>query len=908
MFQTIYKIFFLFFITNIIYCQSVPAIQGSVFDEQNLPLELVSVAFLKQKDSTLINYTITDSNGYFSMTDVPKGNITVQISFMGFNTFKKDITYNSTPINLKTIILKESPSVLDAVTISAVVPVQVKKDTLAFNASSFKVNPDDNLESLLTKLPGLEIESDGKVVAQGNQVTRIFVDGKEFFGGDPALVLKNLSADAIEKVEIIDKKSEDAELTGVDDGNKEMIINFTLKKSKKNMGFGKLAAGMGLDSRYFSNLNYNKFNPKTQISLIGKFNNINITGSNIQGFLENANGIADEDDDDTNNTPKTRSLSGYLKTEVAGAHFGHEFKDKVDVNADYFYNLSDNQGASSSKRVSFTNANNFDFASEDTFNRLSKNHNFNFNYKHRANKNNRLIVRGKLNATENISNDTKNGTFTNSNGELTTTNQQNLHNNNTRNTANFNIDYYQKLQKNGRSFNTGFNTVLNSQKRENNQYTFTVRNLHKTTPTEREIETVRDEKFNNNNYNFNFRFTEPIIDKHYFKLQSFLRFKTEKEDIYQLKNTITDNEEELLTFKYKHLENSFQTRFAHNYVSPKLNIFSALELQDLSRNFGIITEPSITKHLFFLNPISNILYKPKKGHKYRLAYKKVIRNPRKHESSTVVNDLNPFYIRQGNPNLKAEKMNEIALTANVFNFKSSTTFYSRILYQHATDAIVQSIDIDDSFVRTRSYQNSGNRKVFTTNFSLSKKLKGLGVRYTLKNKNAYRTSNSIINLELNDVTSKDFFVGLLLENSNKNVVDLKFGADYSVNNTNFSLEEDLNRTYRQQKYFSMFDYDLTSKLNINTQFDYIVFSDNQFSSNTTLPIWSAAFSYNLSKNKKNICKLLLIDLLNKNVDVYRRSTTNYFEETTSESLGRYVILSYTYKLNSKPKKQKRNNT
>ena len=148
-------LFFLF--SNIIYCQPAP-IKGQVVDEQNNPLEFVSVALLKQKDSTLINYTITDTKGDFSITEAPKDSLLVQLSYMGFLTHTHNIVYNNTPLDLKIITLKESPNVLDAVTISAVVPVQVKKDTIAFNAGSFKVNPDDNLETLLKKLPWLEIE------------------------------------------------------------------------------------------------------------------------------------------------------------------------------------------------------------------------------------------------------------------------------------------------------------------------------------------------------------------------------------------------------------------------------------------------------------------------------------------------------------------------------------------------------------------------------------------------------------------------------------------------------------------------------------------------------------------------------------------------------------------------------
>lgn len=258
-------------------------IKGTVTDEFKTPLEMVSVAVLSPKDSTFLSYTTTDIKGFFHLNDIPKDSILVQFNLLGFSPFSKKIVYKNKLIDLKTIVLKEDISSLDEIIIAAVVPIQIKKDTVSFNANSFKVNYDDNIEGLLSKLPGIEIE-EGKIVTQGTTVTKIMIDGKEFFGGDPSIVLKNISADAIAKIEVIDKKSDEEELTGVSDGNKEVVINFTLKKTNKNRGFGKLSAGIGLDNRYFSNANYNQFNAKTQLSIIGKFNNINITGSNIQVF------------------------------------------------------------------------------------------------------------------------------------------------------------------------------------------------------------------------------------------------------------------------------------------------------------------------------------------------------------------------------------------------------------------------------------------------------------------------------------------------------------------------------------------------------------------------------------------------------------------------------------------------
>ena len=262
--QLLSLLFFNLTITFASFGQDNPSIKGKIVGSDKVPLEYVSIAVLQQKDSLYINSAITDAKGDFSIYNLPQDSLIVQINYVGYQVYFKNIVYNNQSIDFKTITLSEDTSMLDEVVLTVTVPIQIKNDTIAYNANSFKTNPGDNIDALLGKLPGVEIDSDGQVLAQGEPVTRIFVDGKEFFGGDPSIVLKNLSADAISKIEVIDKKSDEAELTGVDDGNKEVVINFTLKKTKKNRGFGKLSGGAGLDSRYFSNVNYNQFSSKTQ--------------------------------------------------------------------------------------------------------------------------------------------------------------------------------------------------------------------------------------------------------------------------------------------------------------------------------------------------------------------------------------------------------------------------------------------------------------------------------------------------------------------------------------------------------------------------------------------------------------------------------------------------------------------
>lgn len=881
-------------------------IKGIVVDEAKVPLELVSVAVLNPKDKTFLTYTTTDEKGIFYLGDVPKDSILIQFNLLGFKSFSKKLVYNNKLIDLKTIILKEEVNSLDEIIIAAVIPVQIKKDTISFNANSFKVNHDDNIEGLLNKLPGIEIE-EGKVVAQGNTVTKIFVDGKEFFGGDPSIVLKNLSADAISKIEVIDKKSDEAELTGVSDGNKEVVINFTLKKSKKNRGFGKVASGVGLDNRYFSNLNYNQFNSKNQLSVIGKFNNINITGSNIQSFLQNADGIADDSDDDSENDfiKPQRNLSGFLRTAVAGIHYGKEIKKKESLNADYFYNSSENSGISNTSRVFFSNSNNFNYKSDNSYLNTTDNHNLNFNYQNKSNKTNSLKIKGRFFSDKRASNLYREGLFFNPDDELVTSNDNKSMNHNNRSYGNLNLNYYHRLPKKGRSFNTGFNIVINNSARINNQNTFITRNLNKSNPFNTNFEIKRDEDIKTTNLNLRFKYTEPLGGNHYFNTEGIAQLLSGKEHTNQSRETTkTTTVLDDIQFNYEYIEHSFKTKLSHSYNKSVLNISSGIELQTLQRNFGEINKTSFIREELYVNPFFFFQYKPKRGKKYRFTYRKFIRAPRPTQTNPFLNDLNPFSIRTGNPDLKTEKTNSFLLIANINDLKSTISFNARLQYLHSQDAIIRNVSIDEDFIRTSSFQNNGTKERFLAQFNFGKKVNSLGLRFNIKNRFKYNTVNSVVNFDLNKVVSEDFLTSFIVQNSRKRKMDLKAGVTYQINNTSFSIENNLNRKYTTQKYFGMIDFDLSKRLNFNTQFDYIIYADNNFSIRQELPIWNAAMSYSLT-SKNNIVKLVFIDLLNRNIDVFRRSTLNYFEETNLQSLGRYIVFSYTYRLNNGYKKKKK---
>ena len=303
------------------------SVEGSVVEKEGEALPYASVLLLQPKDSSLLAATTSSDQGVFLFEGVQKGNYILKITYLGYSPYLKSISLpvKSTRLQLGKIVLQAMDTQLEAVTIVGEhEAVLVKEDTVVFRAGSYHTRPNANVEQLLKKLPGLELQPDGSVKVQGQTVTRIFVDGKEFFGGNVQMATKNLPADAIERVEVIDGKSEEAQFSGIDDGQREKIINLTLKKQRKDVGFGKAMAGFGTHNRYTGHASYNRFSEKEQLSLMGMSNNINI--QDLAG--------GDEAREGTGSAAAT-SQPGQQTFHRGGGHLFHQLNAKTSVIASY---------------------------------------------------------------------------------------------------------------------------------------------------------------------------------------------------------------------------------------------------------------------------------------------------------------------------------------------------------------------------------------------------------------------------------------------------------------------------------------------------------------------------------------------------------------------------------------------
>ncbi|MDE7024731.1 MAG: TonB-dependent receptor, partial [Paramuribaculum sp.] len=254
-------------------------ITGIVKDDIGEPLPQATLRLLTAKDSTFVKGVKTNTSGAYRFTGVKSGKYLIETSYVGFATNITPVTLAKNDITVNAIQLSESSIQLKDVTVTAVkTQIKVMEDTVEFNADSYKTQPNAVVEDLLKRLPGVEVDSDGKITANGKSVTKILIDGKEFFSDDPKVASKNLPVNMIDKLQVVDRKSDLARLTGVDDGEDETVINLTVKKDMKNGYFGNVEAGYGTENRYTGSFNVNKFWNGNQITLLGNFNNTNELG------------------------------------------------------------------------------------------------------------------------------------------------------------------------------------------------------------------------------------------------------------------------------------------------------------------------------------------------------------------------------------------------------------------------------------------------------------------------------------------------------------------------------------------------------------------------------------------------------------------------------------------------------
>ncbi|MCF6222845.1 MAG: TonB-dependent receptor [Flavobacteriaceae bacterium] len=869
-------------------------IEGKVFDKESNPLEFAAVAVINPADSILISYASVDKNGKFILKNVTEGKRIFQVNFIGYKTYQKIITFNNKPMNMGVIIL-EGANELDEVIVNVITPITVKKDTVAYNTKAFKVRVDDTVEDLLKKLPGVEVDASGKITAQGEEVTKIYVDGKEFFSGDPTIATKNLSADAIKSVELIDEKSEKSRVSGVNDSERVKVINLKLKDDRKVNDFGKFQGGYGTDDRYLGSLNYNRFSKKLQTSIIGKMNNVNTSGSDISEIMvfNTGGGRAFFSGSPTPN-------SGFVTTGVGGLNLGYEIEKDQNLNADYFYNYTNTTtGDVISTRTEFIGdieiLSEGKRRSENTNNR----HSLNFNYRDRSNKLSSLYIDGGANLSANNGNSINTLDKFNGDGELDL--QSIGLTDNKSNNANGNIRYdftkrFNDKSKRHITSKGGFNSSKSSSTSNNNQLNkFSISDPDDTYEIKQDIK--REQDLDNLGLNLNINYIEPITEKHLIDIGVGVNYKTIDDDVNQtkLENDVVQNP--LIYTQYYDITD-LSGGVKYKYDNDKFTFSIGASILNQNQKFGLTNDLGFNNSYTNILPTVRVRYRPKRGKFMRFSLNRSIDLPSLNQVTPVINDFNPLFILQGNPNLTPEDRYSLSAIYINHNFATGFSLFTRISYDYTSNTIVNSEFTDISTnIRYSSFENLGDRNNFNIRTNFSNRIKSWGLRYSIRVSGTYSEYMSIINFENNETQSKDGTLGLSLENNKKDKIDAMIGANWTQNYTTFTTGNNADRDFLQQSYYVKSDWNVTDRFNLNSQFKFDIYSDSNFGANQVVPIWNASISYAMLKSKSLTVMLSALDILNKNIGIERNSSDNYFEEIQKDVLGNYYMLSLTYNLN-----------
>jgi hypothetical protein len=769
-------------------------------------------------------------------------------------------------------------NLLDEVIVNAIVPIKIKQDTVAFNTKAFKIKQDDNVEDLIKKLPGVQIGTDGTVNAQGEDVTKILVDGKEFFNNDMTIALKNLNADAIKSVQIIDEESDDARTTGIKDGEKSKIINLVLKEDKKSGYFGKLGVGIGTNDRYTSNFDLNRFTKSSQLALFGSLNNINNTGATV--FRRDGS--------------RGGSNSGYLTTGTAGANYNYEFKKDLNFNLDYHYGYSDREEEESSKRTEFTEDEVFTSERENNSQNISNNHNINFSLRDRSKEGEYLEFRGNFKNDKRESDSNNSTVYFNENDSEETNSDRTTRSEDERNNGSLKFSFRRKLNEKGRNLRVRSGISFSDNNDMNFQKSLNKFNISDNVSyTESNEIATRDEKNKGLNYDVSFRYMEPIIEHHLISFSSSVRNENDDESLDETK-TINEIVQNPFIYQLDYNKQVYNNQLGYVFSKDKIQVYLSGGLETMKQRLDVDSESIIDEKYNNILPRATVSYEYKKGKRIRFRYNKETSLPSANQVTPIVNDFNPLYVTVGNITLTPEKEDNYSVMFHSHEFKRATSFFSYIGYTKITNAIVTSRSIDNNYIQYSTFENYGTKSRFRGRLNLSKKINNIGLRYTLRGGADLNDYTTIIDNAYNDTKSKSWNFGLSLSNENKNKFDLTVGAKFDFNKTTYSLQGK-DRDYVKQNYYTKFDWDFTNSLTFDTQFDFSLYTDNNFDSQS-IPIWNMGVEYAFLKGKRGNLKFQIFDILDKDLGIERTSSDNYFEETFKTNLGTYAMLSFTYSL------------
>ncbi|MEZ0130086.1 outer membrane beta-barrel protein, partial [Flavobacterium sp. LBUM151] len=702
------SLFFLFcFAAN---AQNDIVIKGTVLDvNTQVPLELATVYFTTVKDSTVIEYATTDKNGAFRLStkkyDKP---VVLKVSYQGYQTFYEDQKGLLESKDFGKIYLFESINALDNVVIkSEAPPITIKKDTLEFNAASYKVRPDSNVETLLKQLPGVDVDSDGKVTVNGREVTQFLVNGKTFFDKDGAIALKNLPAEIIKKIQVSDFKTKKEELSKQESTSDYSSINITIDEKKNKGYFGKILGGYGSDDRYESSLIMNFFNNKQKISVLASSNNINSTGFAMDEVFDNMGGGRNAKSGGSN----SGGGKGITQSNLIGLNYSDDWSEKLAAMGSYNFSNSVNKNDSKSDQRNFLPDGDILTSAASTSRNENTGNKANAELEYKIDPTMRLVVSPKISQSRSNSTSSSSSFSEDENGESLNESTAKSYSESTNTSFSNAINFNKSFKKKSRNLSFVF---TNNNTNSDSDGLNVSETIFYQDPTKENEERNQNNKRRsiNNAYSADIEYTEPVTDS------LRIRFGSD----FDWANTLNDEK----TFDFDpstQLYTSFNDSLS-NYTTSRQNSISpkvGLTLQKSKFTINLNSRTAIIdfyNHSLYLNNITDldkkyilpfgdfqIRYKFSRSKNLTFKYDYSNALPSSTQLMPVLDLSNPLNTIVGNPNLKPIEKNSANFNFKNYDFRTRSGYNFYVKGDYYNNDVVTISIYDDSGKRNTTYAN-----------------------------------------------------------------------------------------------------------------------------------------------------------------------------------------------------------
>jgi hypothetical protein len=885
-------------------------IDGTIMDSVlKKTLTYATVSLANAKDSSLINFTRANEDGFFQFKNIVPGKYLLSVSYIGYQPLWLGLKMGTTnKLSLGNIYLTDASQISSVTVTARRPPVVINGDSIEFNSENFKTVPNAVVEDMLKKMPGIEVDKAGGITVNGKSVTKVYVNGKEFFTGDPKMATRNLPADAVDKIQVYDRKSDQAMFTGIDDGNEETAINIKTKKDRKQSTFGKIGSAFGTPGRFDGQGNVNRINNDEQYSFIGTANNVNkqnFNNGDIANFSGGGGGrggggvTLNFSGGDGGTDANAR---GVAETYSLGGNYSNLLNDKkMDFNT--------NANASDVSRYNTSNSFTQNLIPGNNFNRTSNSISNTRNQQQRLN----LTIDNKV--SESFSyrytpNFSKQHNTSNSESTTTTTLPDGTPTNGTLTKASnvsdaINISntllLRKKFQKKGRTISStltqGFNESIANGDQFTDQIFYTLGVITKDSILDQQ----NKRKGLTESYSANVVYTEPVTKKSLLEFNAYLNQNNSSSSRRVFDKNNANNQYDLLNTR---LTNEFNSEYTYagggmNYRvnQKKYNFSTGFSVQNAMLNgVNTSTNTKIKQEFKDILPTATYQYNFSQTQNLNFTYRTSTNQPSLTQLQPVLDQSNINNQTIGNPNLKRTYNHNLNLRFFSTKILAQRNFFALLNAQFADNSIVNY----DSVLPTRQTLskpvnvNGIYRVNATVNYGFG--IKKLYSRINFGLNTGYNNNVNYANSVLNTIIIKSFSPSITYSFSLDEVIDINLVARHNYNNTNNAINKALNTNFITRIYNADFINYLPFNIVLNQSMNYTINEGRAPGFNTAVPIWNASISKFFLKNKRAELKISAFDILNKNIGVSRNVSQNQIVDQSYNVINQYFLIGFTYSL------------